>query len=177
MDKLQIFNYDGKDVRTVSIDGEPWWILKDVCTILGLSDTNKTAERLDPDELTRTKLVSGGQEREMYIINESGVYNVIIRSDKPEAKKFKRWVTHEVLPSIRKTGSYSAKGYPRKSTSAGEVASLLKPIERVMIAQRTPPEERAATIQMICEQFGIMLPENFVKPTPFPQMMFIGYIA
>lgn len=73
MNDLQIFNYGEVPVRTIITDGEPWWVLKDVCQVLNLSDTNKTAERLDPDELTRTKLVSGGQMREMYIVNESGL--------------------------------------------------------------------------------------------------------
>lgn len=106
MNELQIFKYEQNEIRTIQKDGEPWFVLKDVCNILCLSDTNRVAERLDADELTRTKLVSGGQEREMYIINESGLYNVILRSDKPEAKPFRKWVTSEVLPSIRKHGAY-----------------------------------------------------------------------
>lgn len=107
MNNIQVFNYQSHEVRTVEQDGEPWFVLKDVCAVLGLTDTGRTAERLDADELTRTTLVSGGQNREMYIINESGLYNVILRSDKPEAKPFRKWVTSEVLPSIRKTGSYT----------------------------------------------------------------------
>ena len=106
MNDLQVFNYNSNEIRTVQQDGEPWFVLKDVCTVLELSDTNKTAERLDPDELTRIKLVSGGQEREMYIINESGLYHVILRSDKPQAVPFRKWVTSEALPSIRKHGAY-----------------------------------------------------------------------
>lgn len=106
MNELQIFNYNGNEVRTIQKDGEPWWVLKDVCNVLDLSDTNKTAERLDVDELTRIKFVTGGQNREMLCINESGLYNVILRSDKPEAKPFRKWVTSEVLPSIRKHGAY-----------------------------------------------------------------------
>ncbi|WP_417102987.1 BRO family protein [Hominenteromicrobium sp.] len=85
------------EIRTVQQDGEPWFVLKDVCGVLGLTDTGRTAERLDSDELTRTTLVSGGQNREMLIVNESGLYNVILRSDKPEAKPFRKWVTGEVL--------------------------------------------------------------------------------
>lgn len=106
MNGLQIFSYEGRQIRTIQQDGEPWWVLKDVCDALGLSDTNKVAERLDADELTRIKFVSGGQAREMYAVNESGLYNVILRSDKPEAKNFKRWITHEVLPQIRRHGAY-----------------------------------------------------------------------
>ena len=71
MNELRIFNYNENAVRTTEIDGEPWFVLKDVCEVLGLSDTNRTAERLDADELTRIKLVSGGQAREMIAINES----------------------------------------------------------------------------------------------------------
>ena len=93
MNELQIFSYNGNEVRTIQKDGEPWWVLKDVCNVLDLSDTNKTAERLDVDELTRIKFVTGGQNREMLCINESGLYNVILRSDKPEAKPFRKWVT------------------------------------------------------------------------------------
>jgi anti-repressor protein len=104
--ELQVFSYEGNDVRTVRQGDETLWVLKDVCDVLGLSDTNKVAERLDGDELTRVKFVSGGQTREMYAVSESGLYNVILRSDKPEAKRFKRWVTHEVLPAIRRHGAY-----------------------------------------------------------------------
>ena len=70
------------EIRTVQQDGEPWFVLKDVCVLLGLTDIGRTAKRLDSDELTRTALVSGGQNREMLIVNESGLYNVILRSDK-----------------------------------------------------------------------------------------------
>lgn len=96
----------GEAQHTPTTSGEPWFVLKDVCKVLGLTDTGRTAERLDSDELTRTTLVSGGQKREMICINESGLYNVILRSDKPEAKPFRKWVTSEVLPTIRKHGAY-----------------------------------------------------------------------
>lgn len=103
---IQIFNYNSNEVRTIQQNSEPWFVLKDVCDILGLTDTNKISTRLDPDELTRIRFVSGGQNREMLCINESGLYNVILRSDKPETKPFRKWVTSEVLPSIRKHGAY-----------------------------------------------------------------------
>lgn len=76
--EIQIFNYNSNEVRTIQRDGEPWFVLKDVCQVLGLSDTNKTAERLDADELTRIKFVSGGQGREIYCINESGLYSLVL---------------------------------------------------------------------------------------------------
>lgn len=106
MNDLQVFKYQDSEVRTIEMNGEPWFVLKDVCKVLRLTDTGRTAERLDSGELTRTTLVSGGQKREMICISESGLYNVILRSDKPEAKPFRKWVTSEVLPTIRKHGAY-----------------------------------------------------------------------
>lgn len=107
MKGLQVFDYRDNKVRTIEREDGLWWVLKDVCEVLDLKDTNKVADRLDGDELTRIKVVSGGQNREMYAVNESGLYNVILRSDKPEAKQFKRWVTHDILPAIRRHGMYA----------------------------------------------------------------------
>lgn len=104
MNNLQVFSYEGKEVRTIQRNGEPWWVLKDVCSALGLSNPTIVASRLDDDEVTKLDL--GGLSGETNIVNESGLYNVILRSDKPEARKFKRWVTHEVLPTIRRHGAY-----------------------------------------------------------------------
>ncbi|MDA8227025.1 MAG: phage antirepressor KilAC domain-containing protein [Desulfitobacterium hafniense] len=104
MNNLQVFSYEGKEVRTIQRGGEPWWVLKDVCDVLGLSNPTIVAARLDTDEVTKFDL--GGLSGESNIISESGLYNVILRSDKPEAKKFKRWITHEVLPQIRWHGAY-----------------------------------------------------------------------
>lgn len=105
---MQTFNYDNNQVRTVLQDGEPWFVLKDVCKVLNLSTPKRVAERLDNDEVSLTHLIDAiGRSQKTTIINESGLYGVILRSDKPQAKPFRRWVTHEVLPTIRKTGSYT----------------------------------------------------------------------
>ena len=106
MNELQIFSYNGNEVRTIQKDGEPWWVLKDVCGILGISKYRDTASRLDEDERGSVRVDTPGGEQEMTVVNESGLYNVILRSDKPEAKPFRKWVTSEVLPSIRKHGAY-----------------------------------------------------------------------
>ena len=106
MRELSIFDYKGKQVRTIQKDGETWWVLKDVCGILGISKYRDTASRLDEDERGSVRVDTPGGEQEMTVVNESGLYNVILRSDKPEAKPFRKWVTAEVLPSIRKTGGY-----------------------------------------------------------------------
>lgn len=109
MNDILIFHYKSSEVRTVELNGEPWFVLKDVCAVLGISNHKMTAQRLDADEVSLTDLTdSMGRQQETTVINESGLYNVILRSDKPEAKPFRKWVTSEVLPSIRKTGGYIA---------------------------------------------------------------------
>ncbi|MEG1562562.1 MAG: Bro-N domain-containing protein [Bacteroides sp.] len=107
MNKMQVFNYGEQSVRTLLIDEDPWWVLRDVCRVLGIKRTDSTARKLDDDEKGTHPVSTLRGEQNMLVVNESGLYSVILRSDKPEAKAFKRWVTHEVLPAIRKTGSYS----------------------------------------------------------------------
>ena len=94
-------------VQMKLIKGEPWFVAKDVCDVLELSDVNKSVTRLDDDEKLIRKIFVSGQNREMWTVNESGLYNLIFRSTKPQAKVFRKWVTTEVLPSIRKYGYYS----------------------------------------------------------------------
>ena len=106
MNDLQIFIYGGEQLRTVQRPDGLWWVLRDVCQVLGLAEPHRVASRLDDDEKGRTQMTTPGGTQEVTIINEPGLYAVILRSDKPEAKAFKRWVTHEVLPSIRRTGAY-----------------------------------------------------------------------
>lgn len=110
MNNIQIFKYENNDVRTVEMNGEPWFVLKDVCAVLGMdtSQLKKVADRLEDDEKGRTQITTPGGVQETWVINESGLYNVILRSDKPAAKPFRKWVTSEVLPSIRKSGGYIA---------------------------------------------------------------------
>ena len=103
---IQIFNYNDHEVRTVQKDGEPWFVLKDVCGILSIGNVADVYARLDTDEKGVGQIDTLGGRQNMSIINESGLYNVILRSDKPEAKPFRKWVTSEVLPSIRKHGAY-----------------------------------------------------------------------
>lgn len=104
MKELKIWNYNNSEIRTVNINNEPWWVLTDVCKVLELSNATKVAQRLEEDERSNFKL---GRQGEATIINESGLYSVILRSDKPQAKPFRKWVTSDVLPSIRKTGMYA----------------------------------------------------------------------
>lgn len=104
---LQLFQNAGFKIRVVMRDGEPWFVAKDVCTCLEIANVSDACSRLDEDErgIVSTDTPSGKQE--MLVVSEPGLYSLIGSSKKQEAKAFKRWVNHEVLPSIRKTGSYS----------------------------------------------------------------------
>ena len=111
MDKLQVFNFNDNDIRTIEINNEIWWIATDICKILGYSNTTKALEKLADDERSNLKL---GRQGNTNIINESGLYTLILRSEKKEATPFRKWITHDVLPSLRKTGSYSINQTPKE---------------------------------------------------------------
>ena len=104
MTELKIFNNpEFGEIRTVEVAGEPWLVGKDVALALGYSDTSDALKKhVDPEDKLTRRFADSGQNREMYIINESGLYSLVLSSKLPGAKKFKRWVTSEVLPSIRK---------------------------------------------------------------------------
>lgn len=106
MNSLQVFNFKQNEVRTILKDGEPWFVAKDVADILGFRDPYTATRNLDEDEKLLHTLCVSGQNRQTTLVNEPGLYSLILRSNKPEAKEFKRWITHEVIPSIRKHGAY-----------------------------------------------------------------------
>jgi len=102
----KVFSYNEAQVRVVMKDDEPWFVAKDTCEILEYVNTPQAVGKLDEDEKGICLIDTLGGPQEMLIINEPGLYSLILTSRKPEAKAFKRWITHEVLPSIRKTGKY-----------------------------------------------------------------------
>ena len=109
MKKLQAFDFKGRQVRAVLVDSEPWFVGKDVCDALELTNTTEALRGLEEDEKVQldANIINpevGG--RGTYIVSEAGLYSLILRSRKPEAKEFKRWITHEVLPTIRRHGAY-----------------------------------------------------------------------
>ena len=107
MNEITSWNYERSEIRTIQKDGEPWFVLADVCKVLELSSPHKVADRLENDERNQIPVTDSlGRYQNTAIINESGLYTVILRSDKPQAKPFRKWVTSVVLPSIRKHGAY-----------------------------------------------------------------------
>lgn len=136
------FDFNGTLISATTINGEPWFIAKNVCLALEISDVSQACSRLDDDEKLMRTLYVSGQNRESLLINESGLYSLILTSRKPEAKAFKKWVTSEVLPSIRKTGSYQVK--PKSALElAREQVALLETIEQQskLIEQQKPAVE------------------------------------
>jgi len=138
MNEIKIFkNEDFGEVRTVEIDGEPWFVGKDVASRLGYRDTSDALKNHvdEEDKLTRC-FADSGQNREMYIINESGLYSLVLSSKLESAKKFKRWITSEVIPQIRKTGAYhTPKTYAealRALADEAEKAEALKKQNQLM---------------------------------------------
>ncbi|PQC73331.1 phage antirepressor [Enterococcus faecium] len=142
MNTPQIFNFEQNEVRTVLVNNEPYFVGKDVASVLGYSNTKDALSRhVDLEDKMGSRITTSGQSREMTIINESGLYSLILKSKLPSAKKFKRWVTSEVLPAIRKHGGYLT---PEKVEEA-----LLNPDTIIQLATQLK-EER--TGRLIAEQ-------------------------
>ena len=168
--KIQVFeNPEFGEVHALTIDGEPWAYANEVATALGYKNPRDAVSRhVDEEDRGVAKRDTLGGNQDVVIINESGLYSLILSSKLPNAKRFKRWVTSEVLPAIRKTGTYSSKPetptFEPKRTSVGEIASLLLQIRQVQKAQGTSSRKIAYTAKCLCDQFGIELPEDFVEP-------------
>ena len=108
MTDIQIFkNEQFGEVRTVAKDGEPWFVANDICKVLGHTNSRVAVASLDEDEKGVSKVYTLGGEQQMTVVNEAGMYQLVIRSNLPAAKAFKRWITHEVIPTIRRHGAYA----------------------------------------------------------------------
>lgn len=142
------FDYEGQNVRVVEIEGEPWWVAKDVCDVLGIVNPTRALDGLDADEKSTLHIVKGGPDRN--IVNEPGLYSLILRSRKPEAKAFKRWITHEVIPQIRKTGSYSVQHpeLPDFTNPAESARAWADQYEKREIAEKTIEEQSGVIAEL-----------------------------
>ncbi len=140
--EMQKFDFKGASLRTLTDEaGEPWFVLKDCMSILDLGNPTETVKMFDEDEFSTAEVIDSiGRRQQAYIISEPGLYRLVMRSRKPEAKEFQRWVTHEVLPAIRKTGGYIP------TTDADDDMTILA--KAVMIGQRTIEAQK----QKITEQ-------------------------
>ena len=132
MNEIVPFGYDDQLVRTVMVDNVPWFVAKDVCAALDIKNPSDAIKNLDEDEKNTLEISEGIPNRgnpNMNIISESGLYTLILRSNKPEAKRFRKWVTSEVLPNIRKNGIYDI---------TGELAELKRDVAELKIGKKEP---------------------------------------
>ena len=119
MKSLELFHFQGRQVRTVQFDGNPWFVAVDVCETLGLDQVTRAMNRLDEDEVRLIKVTHPQNPDKtlfMNAVNEPGLYRLILCSRKPEAKEFRRWITHEVIPSLRRTGGYQLPEFDAKTS-------------------------------------------------------------
>ena len=167
MDELQIFkNEKFGEIRTVMIDGEIWFVGKDVASALQYKDTSDALKKHidNEDKLTR-RFADSGQFREMYVINESGLYALIFGSKLDKAKEFKHWVTSEVLPSIRKTGSYSANQVnvnfspsPSETMKVGEAVKMGEFLWKLTLASGGTMNQVVEAVRFMWESHGFRFP-------------------
>lgn len=141
MTALDLFQYDDADVRVFVLDAEPWFVAADVCSVLAIVNNRDALGNLDDDEKGVATADTLGGPQQVSVINEPGLYSLILRSRKPEAKAFKRWITHDVLPQIRKTGSYAAPATISFEEMTAQVISGLQ--ERIDAAQARAAELEA----------------------------------
>ena len=139
--EIQKFNFKGAALRTLTDEaGEPWFVLKDCMNILDLGNPTETVKMFDEDEFSTAEVIDSiGRRQQAYVISEPGLYRLVMRSRKPEAKEFQRWVTHEVLPQIRKTGGY----IPTSESDSDEDIMA----RAVLVAQKTIKQKNQQIIE------------------------------
>lgn len=144
---LQLFADKGFRVRVVMRDGEPWFVAKDVCECLDLANSRDAVSRLDDDEKGVGKADTLGGSQDMMLISESGLYTLVMRSNKPDAKVFRKWVTSEVLPSIRKTGGYGIRTVDDMINDPDTAIRLLTQLKIIRLQNKQLEMERDEAIR------------------------------
>ena len=162
LDNLQnVFEYGKSIVRVIVRDGEPWFVARDVCECLEIENPTVAVQRLDEDERAKFNL---GRQGETNIVSEAGLYSLIMTSRKPEAKRFKRWVTHEVLPTIRQTGQYVA-GYKIPQTYPEALRALADEVEKreAVEAEKQKLLPKAESYDSLMSTYGLFSMSNTAK--------------
>lgn len=188
MNGLQVFNNASfGNVRIILQNNEPWFVAKDVCNCLGIGDTSKATSRLDVDEKGTNSIPTPGGHQILLTVNEYGLYSLVLSSRKPEAKEFKRWITHDVLPSLRKYGTYSVdiprtlpdalKAYANEIEEHNKTKALLEPQQpKVLFADAVSTSETSILVgelAKILKQNGV---ENMGQNRLFEVLRRDGYL-
>lgn len=153
---IKTFDYHGQEVRTVEMNGQPWFVAADVCMVLEIGNPSQAASRLDEDEKGIISNDTLGGKQKMTIVSESGLYSLILGSRKSEAKQFKRWITHEVIPSIRKTGGYIA---GQETLSPEELMA-----KALLVAKQTLAERDARINELSCANSELTVQNQILLP-------------
>lgn len=181
--QVQIFNFNESEVRTLLINNSPWWVAKDVCEVLGLTNPTMALTELDQDERAKYSL---GRQGEANIINEPGLYSLILRSRKPEARAFKRWIVHEVIPTIRKSGHYAVSDesptVPLANMERAKITRLLQMLDMAEREKLFTLETETAVRKQIAEmviskvdQPQVIQNESLLPPWEQPEPPHIRY--
>ncbi|MCP4103910.1 MAG: phage antirepressor [Lentisphaerae bacterium] len=160
---VTMFNFEDANVRVINRNEEPWFVAKDVCEVLELSNITEALRNLDEDERGSELMNTSGGTQNSIIINESGLYSLILRSRKPNAKKFKRWVTGEVLPSIRKHGAYATPDVVEKALTDPD--SMIK-VLTALKQERKEKEKlipKAAHSDSLCDSESLFTTTQIAK--------------
>lgn len=165
MTEIEIFNFEGSEVRVVTQDGDPWWVVSDVCLEIGLSNVARALSRVDALDITTSKVENTrGHMVDTKLVNESGLYDLILDSRKPEAKRFRRWITSEVLPTIRKTGgAYIAPGSQAEIDLTNPDTALDKLIEIAQVAKEARARNAELEAKAALDAPKVMLAEEFFE--------------
>lgn len=154
MSNIIPFSFEGHEVRVTTHNDEAHWVLADVCAVLEIGSPHKAATRLDEDEKGRTTIPTLGGPQEMTTINESGLWSLVLTSRKPEAKRFKKWLTSEVIPTIRKTGGYAIAGTSLSADTRKVLGGMIKSISRAQMREELAEMESRITNLVVTHQAG-----------------------
>lgn len=149
------FNSGDFSIRVLDVDGEPWFVAKEIAEVLGYSEASAMTRSLDDDEKGLQDLQTPGGRQKVAIISESGLYSAILRSERSEAKRFKRWVTHEVLPAIRKTGAFTARQSRPTTLSRNQVAASILLLRSAAEDLKFAPSAVLGGYQRLEAQLGV----------------------
>ena len=182
----EIMKFEDTEVEIVEVNGEPHFEVYSTGKALGYARwnggrTSCTPQRNRIENTIKNAEISPVVLNGQKFFSEAQLYDFMLEARTDKCKPFRKWVTGTVLPSLRRTGTYTLPGaqphiYPPKATSVGEVAQLLKVLRATMKDENQAPSVIAQVIKSVSEQFGIALPDNFVKPEPFVQLALIGFV-
>lgn len=166
MNALAPFRFDDMPVRIEDRDGAPWFVLADICRVLGIANVADAAARLDADERDEVGLADAiGREQQTTVVNESGLYRLVLRSRKAAARRFSKWVTGEVLPTIRRTGGYGLPPAPNLDDNATLRALLLGKLDQVEAAQAEAAalQSKATALDRLADTGGALCVSDAAK--------------